>query len=50
MRLGDRQDGYYRSWIRKNSELTEILRIQLQVLVESVLPLALCGGFDLRIA
>ena len=44
LHLGDRQDENYRSWIRKNSELTEFLRIQLRVQVQFVLPLALASG------
>ena len=32
--LGERQNENYRSWIRKNSGLTEFLRIQLRIVVE----------------
>ena len=39
--LGDQQTENYRSWIRKNSELTEFLRIQLRIVVYFILPIAL---------
>ena len=41
MLLGDQQTENYRSWIRKNSELTEFLRIQLRIVVYFILPIAL---------
>ena len=39
--VGDQQTENYRSWIRKNSELTEFLRIQLRIVVVFILPIAL---------
>ena len=39
--LGEPRNENYRSWIRKNSELTEFFRIQLQIVVYFILPLAL---------
>ena len=43
--LGDQQIESYRSWIRKNSELTEFLRIQLRIVVVFILQIALTGGY-----
>ena len=44
--LDDHQTENNRSWIRKNSELTEFLRIQLRIVVYFILPIALKRRID----